>query len=86
VEKNCSLNSIYVSYGTIKDVPGERSSPVEPMAFASRSVLASGGETDLATKLSHTTIQVSFDHILEPGDVEIGAGNGKVSNEHAASY
>jgi hypothetical protein len=56
------------------------------MAFASRSVLASGGETDLATKLPHTTIHVTFDHILEPGDVEIGAGNGKVSNEHAASY
>jgi hypothetical protein len=78
---------MYVSYSTIKDVRGDRPSQVEPMSFASRSVLASGGETDLVTKSPHTTIHVTFDHILEPGDVEMGAGNGKVSNEeHVASY
>jgi len=87
VEKKSSLNSMCSSYGTITDVRGDRPSQVEPMAFASRSVLASGGEIDLVTKSPHTTIHVTFDHILEPGDVEMGAGNGKVSNQgHAAPY
>jgi hypothetical protein len=59
------------------------------MAFASRSVLASGGETDLVTKPPHSTIHITFDHILESGDAGMGAGagNGNASNEgHAASY
>jgi hypothetical protein len=57
------------------------------MAFASESVLVSGGETDSVTKPPHTTIYVTFDHMLEPGVAGIGAGNIKVSSEgHAAPY
>jgi hypothetical protein len=57
------------------------------MTFASGSVLVSGGETDSVTKTPYTTIYVTFDHMLEPGDAGMGAGNIKVSNEgHAAPY
>jgi hypothetical protein len=87
VEKNRSFNSTYGSFGTIIDVRRDRPSQAEPMAFASGSVLASGGETDSVGIPLHTTIHVTFDHMLEPGGAVMGAGNSKVSNEeHAASY
>jgi hypothetical protein len=56
------------------------------MTFASGSVLASGGETDSVTKPPHTTIHVTFGHMLEPGDAGMGAENFKVSKEVHAAY
>jgi hypothetical protein len=57
------------------------------MAFASGSVPVSGGEADSVPKPPHNTTHVTYDHMLEPGDAGMGAGNGKISNEeHAASY
>jgi len=87
VEKNRSLDSTYISFGTIIDVHGDRHSQGEPMVFASGSVLASGGETDSVTKPPHNTINLTFGHMLEPGGAGMGAGNIKVSKEwHAAPY
>jgi hypothetical protein len=87
VEKNSSLDSTYISIGTIVDVRGERPSQIEPMTFASGSVLASGGETDSVMKPPQTTIHVTFDHMLEPGDAGMGAETFKVSKEvHVAPY
>jgi hypothetical protein len=79
---------MYISFGTIIDVRGNRPSDAEPIAFASGSVPASGGKTDSVGKPPHNTIHITFDHILlEPGGAGIGAGNRKASNEgHAASY
>jgi hypothetical protein len=90
VEKTRSLDSTFSSFGTIIDVRGDRPSQVDPVAFASGSVLASGGKTDSVAKPPHTTTHVShvaFGYMLEPGDAGMSAGNGKVSNEeHTASY
>jgi plastocyanin len=89
VEKNRSLKSTYISSGTIVDVCGDRSSHMEPIAFAPGSVLVSSGETvtDSVTKPPHTTTFVTFDHILKPGDAGMGAGSSKDSKEgHAATY
>jgi len=48
VEKNRSFNTTFCSFGTIIDVRGDRLSRVEPMTFASRPVLASGGQIDFS--------------------------------------
>jgi hypothetical protein len=87
VEKNSSLDSTYISIGTIIDARGDRPLQAEPMTFASGSVLASGGERDPVTKSPHTNIHATFDHMLKPRDMGMGTGNSKLSNgEHAASY
>ena len=86
MEKNSSLDSTYISIGTIIDVRGERPSQAEPMTFASGSV-PSGGETDSVMKPPQTTIHVTYDHMLEPGDAGMGAETFKVSKVvHAAPY
>jgi hypothetical protein len=56
------------------------------MASASGSVLASCGKTDSVPKPPHTTTHVTFDHMLEPGDAGMGAGNNVSNEEHAAAY
>jgi len=81
VEKHRSLNSTYFSSGTIINVRGDHTLQVEPIAFASGSILVSGGDTVSLTKPPHTTTHVTFDHMLEPGDAGMDAGNSKISNE-----
>ena len=61
VEKNRSLNSTYCSFGTVIDVRGGQPSQSEPMSFAHGPILASGDQTDSATKPPNLEIHT---HVL----------------------
>jgi hypothetical protein len=87
VEQKVSLNSTtYCSFGTITGSRGGPSSQTGPMSFAPEPVLTSSGQIGLATEPQNTGIHVhvSFNSILEPGDVEMDAGSGEVSSEKCA--
>jgi hypothetical protein len=86
VEQNHSLDSTYRSCGTITVVGGGLSSPMGPMSFAPVPVLTSSGQMDLVTEPQNSSIHVhvSFNSILEPGNVEMDAGSDEVSSEKCA--
>jgi len=90
VEQNRSLDTTFLSFGTIIDSRGGRPSQTKltEINFAPGSVLASGGHIDIASRSLNTDIHldVSFGSTFELGDLDIGARRSKIlSEDHAVS-
>jgi hypothetical protein len=67
VEKKCSLNVTYNSFGTISDVRGDQPSQAAPMTFMAR---PSDSQLELATKPPSSDIHVTFNYTLDQTTLE----------------